>query len=97
MIVRGQYMKQIRSLIDKPVVKVITGMRRAGKSALLELTKTESDEALKNSSSSFGGVVSVLREIEAESSNISNAGFFSSSSSIFFRRSIIGSSIIFID
>ena len=41
MIVREQYMKQIRSLTDKPVVKVITGMRRSGKSALLELTKTE--------------------------------------------------------
>ncbi len=41
MIVREQYMKQIRDFMDKPVVKVITGMRRCGKSALLELTMQE--------------------------------------------------------
>ena len=41
MIAREHYMQQIRDFIDKPVVKVITGMRRAGKSALLEMTKGE--------------------------------------------------------
>lgn len=34
-------MKQIRDFMDKPVVKVLTGMRRSGKSALLELTRDE--------------------------------------------------------
>ena len=41
MILRKQYMDQICDFIDKPVIKVITGMRRCGKSALLELTREE--------------------------------------------------------
>lgn len=41
MIVRERYMRIIRDFIDKPVVKVVTGMRRSGKSALLELTRGE--------------------------------------------------------
>ena len=41
MIIRERYMQQIRDFIDKPVVKVITGMRRTGKSALLEMTIDE--------------------------------------------------------
>ena len=41
MIVRERYMRIIRDFIDKPVVKVITGMRRSGKSVLLELTRGE--------------------------------------------------------
>lgn len=41
MIKREQYLKQIRDFMDKPVVKVLTGMRRSGKSALLELTRDE--------------------------------------------------------
>lgn len=36
MINREQYMKIIRDFIDKPVIKIIKGMRRSGKSALLE-------------------------------------------------------------
>ncbi|MDD3997129.1 MAG: AAA family ATPase [Sphaerochaetaceae bacterium] len=39
MIIRETYMKQILDFMNKPVVKVITGMRRTGKSVLLELTK----------------------------------------------------------
>lgn len=31
----------IRDFMDRPVVKIITGMRRSGKSALLELTRQE--------------------------------------------------------
>lgn len=38
MINRELYMRQIQGFIDKPVIKVITGMRRSGKSALLKLT-----------------------------------------------------------
>lgn len=41
MIIRERYMELIRSFIDKPVVKVLTGMRRSGKSSLLELTRQE--------------------------------------------------------
>ena len=41
MVVREKYMQQIRDFIDKPVIKVITGIRRCGKSALLELTRAE--------------------------------------------------------
>ncbi len=32
MIVREQYIKKIQPFMDKPVVKVITGIRRSGKS-----------------------------------------------------------------
>lgn len=41
MIIREIYMKQILDFMDKPVVKVITGMRRTGKSVLMELAKEE--------------------------------------------------------
>ena len=41
MIERERYMRLIRDFMDKPVVKIITGMRRCGKSALLELTRQE--------------------------------------------------------
>ncbi len=41
MIMRERYMRLIRDFMDKPVVKIITGMRRSGKSALLELTRQE--------------------------------------------------------
>ena len=41
MIPRERYMRQIRNFMDKPVVKVLTGVRRSGKSALLLLTTRE--------------------------------------------------------
>ena len=41
MIVRERYMRLIRDFMDKPVIKIITGMRRSGKSALLELTRQD--------------------------------------------------------
>ena len=41
MIIREQYIQQICDFIDKPVIKIITGMRRSGKSVLLDLTKQE--------------------------------------------------------
>lgn len=41
MIIREIYMKQIRDYMNTLVIKVITGMRRSGKSALLELTRDE--------------------------------------------------------
>lgn len=41
MIAREFYMQQIRDYMNTPVVKVITGMRRSGKSVLLELIRNE--------------------------------------------------------
>ena len=41
MIKRETYMEKIRLFIDKPVVKVITGMRRSGKSVILKLLRDE--------------------------------------------------------
>ena len=44
-IIRPKYLKQITQFVDKPVIKVLTGMRRVGKSTLLTMIK---DEILKN-------------------------------------------------
>ncbi|MCL2221592.1 MAG: ATP-binding protein [Oscillospiraceae bacterium] len=44
MIKRELYMEQIRPFIGKDVVKVITGIRRSGKSVLLELLRAEINE-----------------------------------------------------
>lgn len=41
MIKRELYLKQIRNFIDKPIIKVITGMRRSGKSMILKLISEE--------------------------------------------------------
>ena len=41
MIKRELYLKKIRNFIDKPAIKVITGMRRSGKSMILKLISQE--------------------------------------------------------
>ncbi|MEG0379715.1 MAG: AAA family ATPase, partial [Eubacterium sp.] len=41
MIKREQYLKRIRPFYNKELVKVLTGMRRSGKSVMLELIKEE--------------------------------------------------------
>lgn len=41
MIARELYLNKIRDFMDTPVIKVLTGMRRCGKSALLELIREE--------------------------------------------------------
>jgi hypothetical protein len=38
---RDLYLNQIRDFIDKPIIKVITGIRRCGKSVILKLLKEE--------------------------------------------------------
>lgn len=35
------YLDKIRSFINKPIIKVITGMRRTGNSAILEILRDE--------------------------------------------------------
>ena len=44
-ILRPLYIQQIEPFVDKPVIKVLTGMRRVGKSTLLSIIK---DEVLKD-------------------------------------------------
>ncbi len=41
MIKREIYMAKIRPFINKEIVKVLTGIRRSGKSVMLELVKQE--------------------------------------------------------
>lgn len=41
MIIRGHYINELKAFIDKPIVKVLTGIRRSGKSTVLKLLKKE--------------------------------------------------------
>ena len=41
MIFREQYMSKIRPFMNQPIIKVLTGIRRSGKSVMLELIKKE--------------------------------------------------------
>ena len=44
-IFRAKYIKKIKKFIDKPIVKILTGMRRVGKSTILNIIK---DDVLKD-------------------------------------------------
>lgn len=44
-IFRGKYIEKIEKFIDKPIVKILTGMRRVGKSTILSIIK---DDVLKD-------------------------------------------------
>ena len=44
-IIREKYISKIKSFINKPIIKILTGMRRVGKSSLLHIIK---DEILKD-------------------------------------------------
>ena len=46
MIKREIYMQRIRPFINTDLIKVFTGIRRAGKSVMLELVKKEAGEAV---------------------------------------------------
>lgn len=41
MIFREQYMSRIRPFMNQPIIKVLTGIRRSGKSVMLELIQKE--------------------------------------------------------
>jgi predicted AAA+ superfamily ATPase len=41
MVTREHYMKKLRPFVDKPLIKVISGMRRSGKSIILKLLREE--------------------------------------------------------
>ena len=41
MICRPEYIKAIEPFIDKPLVKILSGVRRCGKSTILEMLKNE--------------------------------------------------------
>ena len=41
MILREKYMSKIRPFINQPIIKVLTGIRRSGKSVMLELIQNE--------------------------------------------------------
>lgn len=38
-IFRDRYIEKIKNFIDKPIVKILTGMRRVGKSTILKTIK----------------------------------------------------------
>ena len=44
MIKRELYLKEIRNFMNKPIIKVITGIRRSGKSMILKLISEELSE-----------------------------------------------------
>ncbi|MFR8927854.1 ATP-binding protein, partial [Peptoniphilus senegalensis] len=44
-IFRAKYIKKIKKFIDKPIVKILTGMRRVGKSTILNIIR---DDVLKD-------------------------------------------------
>lgn len=50
MIIREKYLKEIRPFYDSDLIKIITGIRRCGKSVIL---KTIYDEINKNSSNTI--------------------------------------------
>jgi uncharacterized protein len=49
LIERNSYLNKIKPFIEKPIVKIITGMRRVGKSKLFELLQNHIKKTAKNS------------------------------------------------
>ncbi|KGK91571.1 ATPase [Desulfosporosinus sp. HMP52] len=68
MINRELYLEQLRSFIDRPLIKVLTGIRRSGKSSLLIMLKEE----LKNRGVSDENIIFINFE-SMEYSDIDNA------------------------
>lgn len=61
MIKRESYMNQIRPFIGTELVKVLTEMRRSGKSVMLDLVKEE----LRSQGISDSQIISIHREFDA--------------------------------
>ena len=53
MIARDSYIQKIIPFIDKPFVKVITGIRRCGKSTIMQLLATHYVQTILQMSKSF--------------------------------------------
>ena len=58
MIVREKYLKELNTFIDKPLVKVLTGIRRSGKSTVLKFLK----EALEKNNISSNQIIHINLE-----------------------------------
>lgn len=78
MIKREIYLEKIRLFIDKPVIKVITGMRRSGKSVILRMLREEllqrgisSDRIFYVNFESMGAAS--LRDVDSLYSSVANA------------------------
>ena len=88
MIKREQYMKRIRPFIGNELIKVLTGIRRCGKSVMLELIQEElqennvsSDQFIsinfeKMSNSRFCTAQSLHDEIERRMQDINGKAYF---------------------
>ncbi|MEA3451754.1 MAG: AAA family ATPase, partial [Bacteroidota bacterium] len=59
MILRKKYLEQIKVYIDKPVIKVITGMRRVGKSYFVK----QVIDNLKKSGINSGSILYINKEL----------------------------------
>lgn len=75
MIKRELYMSRIRPFIDKPIVKVLTGIRRCGKSVMLQLIQNELLETGVDKSQIFAvnfetKAVEYVKSLEATYSHI---------------------------
>ena len=48
MIIRGKYLSEIRDFYDSDLIKIITGIRRCGKSVVMEQIRNELSEKTDN-------------------------------------------------
>ena len=55
MILRPDYINEIKKFIDVPLVKILSGVRRCGKSTILEMIK---DELISNRNVQLGNIIS---------------------------------------
>lgn len=55
MILRSDYINEIKKFIDVPLVKILSGVRRCGKSTILEMIK---DELISNRNVQLGNIIS---------------------------------------
>ena len=78
MILRPDYINAIEPFIDSPIVKILAGVRRCGKSTILEMV---ADELIKHGSSKENIIERRYNEIMYEVSFPSAAFFMASAAS----------------